>query len=127
MVPEDTNRWPRLGPSLQPGKICQSPPLRSRHLESKRHTGTGGKYDLGEEDTVTAVLPDQPAVLEASEADLRVAVHNAVKRSGYTLPELVEQARTGQFGSVRARLAWVAIGDLVGAEEATCIEEDRDR
>lgn len=63
---------------------------------------------------MTAVLPDRPEVVEASEDDLRVAVGHALARSGFTFDQLAEQARTGQFESVRARLAWVAIGDLRG-------------
>lgn len=55
-----------------------------------------------------------PAVVEASEKDLRAAVSRALRRSGYSIDELAEQARTGRFSSVRVRMAWVAIGDLRG-------------
>ncbi len=62
---------------------------------------------------MTAVLPDdRPDVIEADDNDLCAAVDRALSRSGYTFSELAEQARTGRFESVRARLAWVAIGDL---------------
>lgn len=62
---------------------------------------------------VTAVLPGHPAdVEEATDDDLRVAVREALARCGLTFDELAEQARTGSFDTVAARLAWVAIGDL---------------
>ena len=60
---------------------------------------------------MTAVA-DQPDVVEATEADLRRALKRALKRAGVTYAELAEQAKTGRFESVQARLAWVAIGDL---------------
>ena len=61
---------------------------------------------------MTATLPEQPNVIEADEGDLREAVHSALARSGFSFAELAEQARTGRFKTVRARMAWVAIGDL---------------
>jgi hypothetical protein len=48
----------------------------------------------------------------ATSADLHVAVKNALDRAGCTFDELAQQARAGNFSSIRARLAWVAIGDL---------------
>ncbi len=61
---------------------------------------------------MTAILPDRPDVVEASEEDLRAAVGHALQRSGFNLEQLAEQARTGRFESIKARLAWVAIGDV---------------
>lgn len=51
-------------------------------------------------------------VTVASPADLRAAIRNAEKRSGFTYDQLAEQARTGRYESFRARLAWVAVGGL---------------
>lgn len=48
----------------------------------------------------------------ADEDDLREAVRRTLERSGLSFEELAEQARTGYFETVRARMAWVAIGDL---------------
>lgn len=53
-----------------------------------------------------------PHVIEASDADLRASIRNAERRSGYSYDELAEQARTGNFASFKARLAWVAVGGL---------------
>ncbi|MDN5917486.1 MAG: hypothetical protein L0I76_20720 [Pseudonocardia sp.] len=61
---------------------------------------------------MTATLPDRPNVEEANEQDLRAAVQHALARSGFTFDELSEQAARGQFETVRARMAWMAIGDL---------------
>ena len=62
---------------------------------------------------MTAAARDAyPHVIEASDADLRVSIRNAERRSGYTYDELAEQAQTGNFASFKARLAWVAIGGL---------------
>ena len=48
----------------------------------------------------------------ATTADLRAAVEHALDRAGCTFPELAAQAKKGHFNSMRARTAWVAIGDL---------------
>ena len=48
----------------------------------------------------------------ATEDDLREAVRGALDRCGLTYDQLAEQARTGDFSTARARMAWVAIGDL---------------
>jgi hypothetical protein len=58
------------------------------------------------------LLHRRPNVVEASDDDLHEAVEDALRRSGCTFDELAEQARTGRFASVQARLAWVAIGNL---------------
>jgi len=65
--------------------------------------------------TVTAILGSEDvdsAVEIATRADLKAAVANALRRADSTFDELAAQARTGQFKSMRARIAWVAIGDL---------------
>ena len=62
---------------------------------------------------MTAAAHDPyPHVIEASDADLRQSIRNAERRSGYSYDELAEQARTGNFESFKARLAWVAVGGL---------------
>lgn len=61
---------------------------------------------------MTATLPERPDVIVADEDDLREAVRRTLERSGLSFEELAEQARTGNFKTVRARMAWVAIGDL---------------
>lgn len=54
----------------------------------------------------------RPDVIVADEDDLREAVRRTLGRSGLSFEELAEQARAGNFETVRARMAWVAIGDL---------------
>lgn len=61
---------------------------------------------------VTAVLPGRAKVVKANDADLREAVKHALDRSGCTFEQLAEQAKTGHFDTVRARMAWVTIADL---------------
>ena len=63
---------------------------------------------------MTAVADPGAQVQVADEDDLRAAISNALKRAGCSFDELAEQARTGQYSSTRARLAWMAIGDLYG-------------
>ncbi|MBL7498604.1 hypothetical protein I6A84_03375 [Frankia sp. CNm7] len=43
----------------------------------------------------------------ATEEDFQAAKANALRRAGCTLEELREQARTGEFRSSRAYIAWV--------------------
>ncbi|MGY1946603.1 hypothetical protein [Nocardia asiatica] len=50
--------------------------------------------------------------------DVRVAIRDALDRLGCTFDELAEMHRTGQYASVRHRLAWVALGHYYG-EPAT--------
>jgi hypothetical protein len=57
-------------------------------------------------------------VTVATSADLQAAVKNALDRAGSTFEELACQAETGHFTSIRARLAWTAIGDLYGVDLA---------
>jgi hypothetical protein len=66
---------------------------------------------------MTAVVeqPDNTVVV-ASAADLQSAVENALRRAGCSFEELAQQAQTGNFDSIQARLAWVAIGDLYGVD-----------
>ncbi len=61
---------------------------------------------------MTAVLPDRPDLVEATEDDLRVAVQRALEDAGVTFEELKSQAESGRFASLRARLAWMAVQDL---------------
>ena len=62
---------------------------------------------------MTAAARDPyPNVIEASDSDLRESIRNAEQKSGCTYDQLAEQARTGNFKSFKARLAWVAIGGL---------------
>ncbi|AKN18513.1 hypothetical protein MHAE_05912 [Mycobacterium haemophilum DSM 44634] len=64
--------------------------------------------------TVALKATDVGADVEvASREDLKTAVANALRRAGCrSFDDLAEQARTRRFTSMRARLAWVAIGDL---------------
>jgi hypothetical protein len=48
----------------------------------------------------------------ATDEELRRAITNAERRTGFTYDELAEQARTGQYASFQCRLAWVGIGGL---------------
>ncbi|MBF6298223.1 hypothetical protein IU459_11795 [Nocardia amamiensis] len=59
---------------------------------------------------MTAVIEPEETVMIAGPKDTEIAIKNALRRAGCTFDELAEQARTGQFRSLRARLAWVAIG-----------------
>ena len=67
---------------------------------------------------MTRTLSRSGEVEEATSADLRAAVEHALSRAECTFDELAEQAKTGDFSSMRARLAWVAIGDLYLADLA---------
>ncbi|WP_280448436.1 hypothetical protein [Nocardia brasiliensis] len=59
---------------------------------------------------MTAVAQPDETVIELTQADIKASVDNALRRVGCTFDELAKQARTGDFQSLRARLAWVAIG-----------------
>jgi hypothetical protein len=61
---------------------------------------------------MTALLEPDSSVVVADAADLRAAIAGALERAGCTFDELADQARSGDFNSIQARLAWVAIGDL---------------
>lgn len=99
--PADSSIWVHGTVSVPPS--CKSAAERS----DRGHTARRG-------DQVTATLPSEPNVLEANENELREAVHRALEYSGYSFAELAEQARSGNFASLRARMAWAAIGDLEG-------------
>jgi hypothetical protein len=62
---------------------------------------------------------DRNAVEVATRADLRAAIEHALSRADCTFDELAAQAKTGNFASMRARLAWVAIGDLYRVDLGT--------
>lgn len=62
---------------------------------------------------MTAVI-EPGAVLIAGPEDTKLAIANALRRAGCTFDELAEQAKTGRFESLRARLAWIAIGGYYG-------------
>jgi hypothetical protein len=64
---------------------------------------------------MTSVLSGHPDVIEPTEDELREGMRRALKRSGFTYAQLAEQARTGRFKSLEARLTWMAVrhlGDL---------------
>ncbi|MCB0950712.1 MAG: hypothetical protein KDB44_15840 [Mycobacterium sp.] len=65
---------------------------------------------------MAAVEEPEGTIVVATSADLRAAIRNALDRAGCTFEQLAAQARSGDFTSIRARLAWVAIGDLYGAD-----------
>lgn len=51
-------------------------------------------------------------VVLASDPEMQNALDIAVKKSGLTYPELREQANSGRFESVRARLAWMTVSGV---------------
>lgn len=59
-----------------------------------------------------ALVFDDDVVIEASTEDLRAALRSALSQSGFTFGQLANQASTGRFESLKARLAWNAIGNL---------------
>lgn len=62
---------------------------------------------------MTSILEsDKSPVYEATEDDMRAALEDAVEKSGFSYHELEKQAEAGHFESLRARMAWVAIGNL---------------
>ncbi|KLO33423.1 hypothetical protein [Mycobacterium haemophilum] len=65
---------------------------------------------------MTAVVEPGSSVEVANAADLRSAVVNALRHAHCSFDELASQARSGDFRSMEARLAWVAIGDLYGVD-----------
>lgn len=48
--------------------------------------------------------------------DLKHAIRNALIHAGVSFDELAKQAETGDYSSIRARLAWAAIGDLYSVD-----------
>lgn len=68
---------------------------------------------------MTAVIEPDAVVESASYEDTRQAIRNALRRAGgVSFDDLAEQARTGRYSSTKARLAWMAIGDLYGIVDA---------
>jgi len=65
---------------------------------------------------MTRALRRRSEVEVATPDDLRAAIDHALELAGCTFDELAAQAKTGHFDSMRARLAWVAIGDLYGLD-----------
>lgn len=63
---------------------------------------------------MTAILEPQDAVIELTTEDVKASIRAALKRLGCTFDDLAEQARTGEFDSLQARLAWVALGGFHG-------------
>jgi hypothetical protein len=59
-----------------------------------------------------AARNSHPHLVEATAGDLRESIRRAEQRSGFTYDQLARQARTGNFASFQARLAWVAVGGL---------------
>jgi len=55
----------------------------------------------------------EPTLQHASRHDIEVGVEKALGDLHMTLPELRDEARTGDFRSQRARLVWSAIRDVV--------------
>jgi len=55
----------------------------------------------------------EPTVQHASRRDIEAGVQKALNGLHMTLPELRDEARTGDFRSQRARLVWSAIRDVV--------------
>lgn len=62
-------------------------------------------------------MSDYPYVVEATEEDLQAAVENALRQARMTRAELLAEGRSGRFSSLRARLAWVAVGDVLEASD----------
>jgi hypothetical protein len=52
-----------------------------------------------------------PDVDVLSQDDVAAVVNHALVSLGVSFAELAEQARSGHFSSIEARLAWLAIGD----------------
>jgi hypothetical protein len=65
---------------------------------------------------MTAVIEPDNTVMVANAADLQSAVENALRRARCSFEDLAHQAASGNFDSIQARLAWVAIGDLYGVD-----------
>lgn len=68
-----------------------------------------------EEATMAAMVRDRDrVVMRASENDVQPAVERALHRAGVkSAEELKRQAQSGDFETVRARMAWIAVGDLL--------------
>lgn len=63
---------------------------------------------------MTAVDEHPGSDLATADAeDLNAAIEEALARAGCTMDDLLDQAKSGDFESLSARLAWVAVGDLL--------------
>jgi hypothetical protein len=66
---------------------------------------------------MTAVIQPGADVKVANREDVKRAIRNALTYAGVkSFKELAAQAKTGNYSSTRARLAWMAIGDLYGVD-----------
>jgi hypothetical protein len=66
---------------------------------------------------MTSVLEGPPReAIEATPEDARLAAEDALERTGLTADELISQAASGSFSTLHARMAWVAVGDVLVAE-----------
>jgi hypothetical protein len=66
---------------------------------------------------VTSVIDPDADVQVANRDDLKRAIRSALSHAGVeNFDQLAEQARTGNYNSTRARLAWMSIGDLYGVD-----------
>jgi hypothetical protein len=73
---------------------------------------------VGNEEVFGMTTMPQPIGIQASrmtDGDARVALERAVRRSGFSVGELRQQARDGEFKTLRARLAWIAVQAIEGA------------
>lgn len=56
----------------------------------------------------------QPLSQKMNNQDAKVALDRVVTRSGFSLAELRRQAQAGEFETLRARLAWIAVKAIEG-------------
>lgn len=61
---------------------------------------------------MTAVLERPDDVIEATPEQVREAVRSAIRASGFSYRELLEQAKVGDFKTTDARKSWVVLGGL---------------
>jgi hypothetical protein len=64
--------------------------------------------------TMTTAVRATDDVDVLSREDVNAVVDHTLTSLGISFDELAEQARTGHFESIEARLAWLAIGELYG-------------
>lgn len=57
---------------------------------------------------------DMISAQRMTESDAHFALERVVGGSGFTLDELRAQARSGEFSTLRARLAWIAVQAIEG-------------
>lgn len=58
----------------------------------------------------------QPAggMQRMTQADAKIALDRVIAGSGFSLGDLRRQAQTGEFETLRARLAWIAVRAIEG-------------